>query len=61
MPQSIHETLLGLLKMYCILGGMPAAVKAYVQGGEFAGQHLLYGGETYAEPNLHYWNDWTGR
>lgn len=34
MPQSIHETLLGLLKMYCIVGGMPAAVKAYVQGGD---------------------------
>ena len=34
LPQSIHETLLGLLKMYCIVGGMPAAVKAYAQGGD---------------------------
>jgi len=31
LSQSIHETLLGLLKMYCIVGGMPAAVKAYAQ------------------------------
>lgn len=34
LPQSIHETLLGLLKMYCIVGGMPAAVKAYAQSGD---------------------------
>jgi len=34
LPQSIHETLLGLLKMYCIVGGMPAAVKAYTLSGD---------------------------
>lgn len=34
LPQSIHETLLGLLKVYCIVGGMPAAVKAYAQSGD---------------------------
>ena len=34
LPQSIHETLLGLVKVYCIVGGMPAAVKAYAQSGD---------------------------
>jgi predicted AAA+ superfamily ATPase len=34
LPESIHETLLGLLKMYCIVGGMPAVVKAYAQSGD---------------------------
>ena len=34
LPQSIHETLLGLVKVYCIVGGMPAAVKAYTQSGD---------------------------
>jgi hypothetical protein len=34
LPESIHKTLLGLLKMYCIVGGMPAVVKAYAQSGD---------------------------
>jgi len=34
LPQSIHETLLGLLKVYCTVGGMPAAVRAYARQGD---------------------------
>jgi predicted AAA+ superfamily ATPase len=34
LPQSIHETLLGLLKVYCAVGGMPAAVRAYARKGD---------------------------
>jgi len=34
LPQAIHTSLLGLLKLYCIVGGMPAAVQAYTQSGD---------------------------
>lgn len=33
LPLSIHEALLDLLKIYCVVGGMPAAVQAYVEDG----------------------------
>lgn len=31
----VHETLLRLLRDYCVVGGMPAAVLAYVESGSF--------------------------
>jgi len=34
LPQSIHETLLDLLTLYCTVGGMPAAVRAYTRSGD---------------------------
>jgi len=34
LPRSIHEALLKLLKTYCVVGGMPAAVQAYVDSGD---------------------------
>lgn len=34
LPQSLHESLLDLLKVYCTVGGMPAAVQAYARSGD---------------------------
>jgi uncharacterized protein len=34
LPQSIHQQLLNLLKIYCTVGGMPAAVRAYAGNGD---------------------------
>ena len=36
MPEVVHERGLSLLKQYWIVGGMPEAVAAYVQSGDFA-------------------------
>lgn len=33
VPESIHRELVGMLHRYIVIGGMPAAVSAYVQGG----------------------------
>jgi len=34
IPLSIHHRLLELKRMYCAVGGMPAAVREYVEGGQ---------------------------
>jgi len=34
IPPSIHETLIGFLKTYCVVGGMPAALQAYGVDGD---------------------------
>ncbi len=36
MPDAVHEKCLFLLKQFWIVGGMPEAVAAYVQSGDFA-------------------------
>ena len=35
VPEGLHRDLLGLLRQYCVVGGMPEAVAAFAQNGSF--------------------------
>ena len=40
IPVSIHQSLLSFLKRYCIIGGMPSAVREFREGEDYKLAHM---------------------